>query len=295
MIIYFTATGNSLDVAQVLASTTHDRLLDLGTQYKKGTFDVYVEQGETLGFVFPVMEWTTPKIVDEFIRKVRFISQNRRRYIPGYCYCVMTYGFSCGKTSTYLAKELKKYLGIHLDASYAIKDVNSDISSSTPPDQKKARMIQRQARGKAREISYMISVKHIGHTEKSGLVGNVGSMFTGHDEKHHSLDPFHVEATKCTHCNVCATVCPTNTIHMDNGMPHWTGDDCSGCLSCVNRCPEGAIQFGRATLGKPRYINPALAAIPVHDPWMPPEVPQNIDPRVSAAMMPDLRRPEDYQ
>ena len=57
---------------------------------------------------------------------------------------------------------------------------------------------------------------------------------------------------KCIGCSKCADLCPTNNIVMTEGRPVW-GDKCTHCMACICRCPEEAIEYGRKSLGKPRY------------------------------------------
>ncbi len=63
MIFYFTGTGNSLAAAQTIARATDDLLVDIGAAYKYKDFDFTLAQGEQLGFVFPVYNYTTPPII----------------------------------------------------------------------------------------------------------------------------------------------------------------------------------------------------------------------------------------
>lgn len=36
------------------------------------------------------------------------------------------------------------------------------------------------------------------------------------------------------------------------------GKDCTGCLACINYCPQKSIQFGKSTIKKGRYVNPKI-------------------------------------
>ncbi|MGN1105095.1 MAG: 4Fe-4S binding protein [Huintestinicola sp.] len=40
-----------------------------------------------------------------------------------------------------------------------------------------------------------------------------------------------------------------------NQRPHWSGS-CIHCMSCINRCPVHAIEYGSKTAGKIRYVSP---------------------------------------
>jgi NAD-dependent dihydropyrimidine dehydrogenase PreA subunit len=41
------------------------------------------------------------------------------------------------------------------------------------------------------------------------------------------------------------------------GRPAWEGQ-CTLCLACLHRCPAEAIQYGKETVGKGRYVNPRV-------------------------------------
>jgi NAD-dependent dihydropyrimidine dehydrogenase PreA subunit len=60
----------------------------------------------------------------------------------------------------------------------------------------------------------------------------------------------------CTACALCMELCPMRCIEPDDrSRPVWEGT-CTMCLACLHRCPAGAVQYGRDTLGKGRYLNP---------------------------------------
>lgn len=43
-----------------------------------------------------------------------------------------------------------------------------------------------------------------------------------------------------------------NNITLPNGRPVW-GDNCTQCMACICYCPTEAIEYGKKSLGKPRY------------------------------------------
>ena len=61
----------------------------------------------------------------------------------------------------------------------------------------------------------------------------------------------------CTGCGQCVWRCPTNNITLQNGKPVW-GQDCTHCMACICYCPAEAIEYGKKSLGKPRYHFEAL-------------------------------------
>lgn len=47
------------------------------------------------------------------------------------------------------------------------------------------------------------------------------------------------------------------TQSLQNGKPLW-GQDCTHCMACLCCCPAEAIEYGKMSLGKPRYHFEAL-------------------------------------
>jgi ferredoxin len=62
-----------------------------------------------------------------------------------------------------------------------------------------------------------------------------------------SVDP------NCNGCGLCARNCPVDAIEMQNDKPVWVKRTCTQCLSCINRCPQRAIQHGAGTAKRGRY------------------------------------------
>ncbi len=52
--------------------------------------------------------------------------------------------------------------------------------------------------------------------------------------------PYYV-SDKCTGCGSCLDVCPTDAMHMENGLAVITME-CIDCGACPRFCPEGAIK-----------------------------------------------------
>ena len=56
----------------------------------------------------------------------------------------------------------------------------------------------------------------------------------------------------CVGCGRCAEKCPMNNIRLQNGKPLW-GGRCTHCMACIGYCPTEAIEYGKKSVGKPRY------------------------------------------
>lgn len=72
-----------------------------------------------------------------------------------------------------------------------------------------------------------------------------------------STKQFHV-ASSCISCGKCADICPSDAIRIVSGRPYWEKSRCYKCCGCINRCPVSAIQYGKKTISRGRYVNPVL-------------------------------------
>ena len=59
----------------------------------------------------------------------------------------------------------------------------------------------------------------------------------------------------CTGCGLCEKLCPMNNVKLMNGKPVWNGG-CTHCMACICSCPQAAIEYGKISAGKPRYLCP---------------------------------------
>jgi len=57
---------------------------------------------------------------------------------------------------------------------------------------------------------------------------------------------------RCIGCGKCVELCPLNNIRLTDGKPVW-GKDCTHCMACICHCPTAAIEYGKKSVGKPRY------------------------------------------
>ena len=77
MIFYFSGTGNTKWAASKLASATHEDLISIAPYMRADDSShtlaepFILKENERLGFVFPVHGWRVPKLVREFIRRMK--------------------------------------------------------------------------------------------------------------------------------------------------------------------------------------------------------------------------------
>ena len=104
MIFYFSGTGNSRLIAEKLAAELSEKLIFIPEAASRGDFSVELEEGEALGFVFPVYCWAPATPVLEFVERMQMKDR-----LPEYTYMVTTYGDEAGQTEKVLRKVLDKY------------------------------------------------------------------------------------------------------------------------------------------------------------------------------------------
>ncbi len=87
MIYYFSGTGNSYQVAKLLAYLTQDKMQDISTVKD------YKHDDSVIGFVFPVHCYDVLDLMQDFIKKLEIKSDKKI-----YCYAVVTCGGKVGNT-----------------------------------------------------------------------------------------------------------------------------------------------------------------------------------------------------
>ncbi len=244
--------------AKSIAAETGDTLVDIGIAYKYKTFDFLLEQGESLGFVFPIYGWTTPPIIDEFLKEACFFTNENETFIPSYTYVVLSYGGLMGNVSRVFGERLLQSQGINLDASFSVKSVGNCTYLYAPAEGSRRAQILATADKQARRVAFRIKARKITHDEKRNVVGNLLTRITESEEKPRSTKEFHTLPV-CINCGLCADICPTNTVSLINETPRWAEMGCTQCLACLHRCPTNAIQYGKKTEKRGRYVNPVLA------------------------------------
>ena len=85
---------------------------------------------------------------------------------------------------------------------------------------------------------------------KSGIVNDAFYAMFVKADKFYATD-------KCISCGLCAVSCLTHNIELKNGKPIWS-NRCVHCMKCICDCPEAAIEYGKASIGKPRYHCPDI-------------------------------------
>lgn len=250
MIFYFSATGNCLDVARRLASLD-EKFYDVAVLNKNGEYSFEKAPDESVGLVIPVYYGGIPLPVSDFLRKFSCGTD-----LP-YVYAVFTYGGSIGGAD-YRLKKLLDSVNIPLHAVYGIKFPDNFLPLFNPEDEETCKKILSSAHSEIEKISQKIISRQ--HTSLlSSAAGRIYSFFSyPFYLKGRKTAPFYV-TDDCVKCALCQKICPENAISLASGKPEWTKKQCALCLACINRCPVKAIQYGKVTEKRRRYVNPVLS------------------------------------
>lgn len=245
MILYFTGTGNSYQLARTIADVTGDKLVSINERLE--AHDTSAIHSETpLAFVAPIYCGRIPRVVEAHIRETEF-SGTDEAYFAATCFQT-TY-----KAHRYLEK-LCADKGWHFRGLGAVRMPQNYIVMYTPPTPDEARTIISAAIPKMRLIAKAVRE---GRPLEDDLAS--GGMMSG------VINPIFYKSninakgfytTKdCIGCGTCATACPLGNIHLVDGAPVW-GDSCTHCMACIDGCPSNAIEFKGKTANRPRYWNP---------------------------------------
>lgn len=284
MIFYFSGTGNTKWAASKLAAATREDLISIAPYMRADDSShnlaepFILKENERLGFVFPVHGWRVPKLVREFISKMKIqrepsdaSAENKAKADDSlknrpFTYCVCTAGDSIGLTIENLNEVISlnpslQALGItEVSSSYSLIMPESYIGLPFMDVDPKEREIRKKENA-AQELAVVCEEIFDRKEGISRLVkGPIPWFFTkvvgGFFENVLITDKrFHVEKDRCVKCGICANVCPVGDIKGGHGeYPVWLHHkDCLTCFTCYHHCPHHAIEFGKQTQKKGQY------------------------------------------
>ncbi len=243
-IFYFSGTGNSLNVARILAEKLGDTdIVPISTAIREDTIEV---NSDTVGFVFPLYLMGLPKIVFDFIKKMEFENVN-------YFFTVVTRGGSPGGAMHQINRLLKKK-SKKLNAGFYLTLFSNFIAYYELPTEAERSELLQEGEKKVIEIAAILKERknQVDHERFSFVFRTLNKGLRKAVNKRDKK--FSVDET-CNSCGICQKVCSVGNIEIVNEKPEWQ-HKCQLCLACLHFCPQEAIQNGKKTAGRERYHHP---------------------------------------
>ena len=249
MILYFSGTGNSKYVAKRIADALGDALVNLNDRIKASDTSL-VETGERVIIVTPTYAWRIPRVVCDWLRKTELRGAKRAWF-------VMTCGSEIGNADKY-NREFCTEKGLSCMGTAQIVMPENYIALFSAPDKQEAKAIVENAKPAIRSIIDCIRNGMEFPAPRNNLYDRFMSSAVNpiFYKKIVKADAFTV-SDACIGCGKCVQLCPLNNIRLDKDKPVW-GSNCTHCMACICYCPKEAIEYGKRSVGKPRYHFEAL-------------------------------------
>ncbi len=258
---YFTGTGNSLKVLE----TCNTVFLESGNLTNISEISINetsIPDSDLLGFCFPVYAFGIPRICRKYLKRIERFRKQQKVFI------LITAGDS--DESGFAVKECKNVLSKKNCEIVYTGIVRMPINWTTspvppfPPSKEEAIEIIKDGETQAQEIAKDIlegvrTYHDFNYPKRYSKVKfywdyllfkylgiqNMWRLFEVYDS--------------CNGCQLCAKICPTDSIKIINKKPVWS-KTCEQCMRCVNFCPQESIYQtqGGNTKGRNKYREPSF-------------------------------------
>ena len=250
MILYFSGTGNSEYIARRIAKATGDEILSLNERIRNG--NAAAVRTERLVFVTPTYGWRIPRLVEKWIDETEFYGDELSAWF------IMSCGSEIGNAAKYNARLCERKGFAYMGTEQVIMPENY-VAMFAVPERDEAIKIVAARTGQIADAAERIANGEPFTAEPVKLIDRIYSDIVNplfykcfvKDSKFYVKD-------SCISCGKCARECPTHSISIENGRPVW-GGHCTHCMACICDCPAAAIEYGKASIGKPRYHCPVQA------------------------------------
>lgn len=224
-ILYFTATGNCLYVAKEFGCER----ISIPQAVKTENYEF---SDEKIGIVFPIYWLAVPFYVEEFLKKATLHSD--------YVFAVLTYGMMAGNAAGQLLQIAKKS-NINLVYIKALKMVDNFLPNFAMEKQIEKEP-KKQIDEHLKEIMSDVADGKIFLPKPSILGSLIGTSMKKKNVIATGITKAFLVEDTCVKCGICAKVCPTDNVTVENGKPKF-GAHCLNCLACTQNCPKNAIRI----------------------------------------------------
>ena len=247
MILYFSGTGNTEYIAQLIADGLGDECLDLfGRIRTNDTSPFYSEKPYVI--CAPIYVCEMPLFLMKYLKSVEFKGNDK-------VYFVFTSGGYCGsakvQAKVFAIRKKLKLLGCVefvmprnyvANTRYAMDDEKTIRAKITAATDKVKQVVEDMKHERKLKSSHVWLFETL-------IIAPFAPLWT----KYKLVAKDFYATDQCVGCKICEKVCPFNNIKVVEQKPRW-GDECTHCMACIAKCPRKAIEYGEVTKGKERYL-----------------------------------------
>ncbi|MBR6210467.1 MAG: EFR1 family ferrodoxin [Clostridiales bacterium] len=247
MVFYFTGTGNSRFVAKGIARAIGQTAVDI-TEYTRTMDRPDFTDAGVYVFVCPSYMSAPARAMTDFVEWAGFPEGSKAYFIVT---CAASMGITPKVSSEICSKKGLEFMGaeqIEMPQNYIALFTTKKVEENIDIIEKAENEIER--------ISGLIQNGRKLESKKIGKVEySVTKCVRDVYYKHFMKTKKFKSTDKCISCSKCVNICPLSNISLENGRPVW-GNKCTHCMACINKCPMDAIEYGKGSVGKPRYKGP---------------------------------------
>lgn len=233
-ILYFSATGNSLYVAERIQRELGGSIRYIPNYSGNG------EEFESIVVVSPIYSFGLPVHVYDLLPN---LTKNRPVWV------VLNYGGMTGGADVFTYRYAKEH-GLDIRGVFTVRmPENYTLTFSAPSFYTNATL-----KAAPKAIDQVVNQIKAGECQIPRNRKTKEAMYLKNRPTWHLIARDFSVSSDCIQCGKCVQLCPTDNISLDNGKITFA-DRCVICLGCYHRCPQKAIRYKNSTK-QDRYINP---------------------------------------
>jgi ferredoxin len=247
MVLYFSGTGNTEYIARLIAEGLGDECVDLFERIRTNDPSPLYSQ-KAYVICAPIYVCEMPLFLMKYLNSISF-QGNRNVY-----FIVTSGGYSGSakvQAKLFAIRKKLKYWGCAdfvMPRNYVANNmydmdeeevIHAKIAAATKKVEQVVDTIKKGRKLKSRHVWLFETL----------IIAPFAPLWTKY--KLVARDFYATDA--CIGCRICERACPLNNIQMVDKKPKW-GDRCTHCMACISKCPKTAIEYGKVTQGKKRYL-----------------------------------------
>lgn len=225
MVFYFTATCNSLYAARQLDANT----MSIPQVMRCGCLRRFSD--EAIGVVYPIYGHRPPEMVERFLREVTLDTP--------YLYIIPTYG-ARHANAVEIVSEICREAGKAPAYIHTLLMVDNYLPAFDMDEQ---RAVDKHVVEQLAEIRADIAARRPFIEPVTDADRQAHENFLRYEAAlpGGTLAGLVRITDRCIGCGVCARVCPSGCVRIEDGKAHFDGSCCQGCLACAHACTQKAI------------------------------------------------------